>query len=59
MGEAGELPNPNECNSTLTSGTSGAEPPLCHFSILRYLSRIQNIALSKNNRTMSIFVIFS
>ena len=24
----GQLPNTNECNSTLTSGTSGAEPHL-------------------------------
>ena len=23
----GQLPNPNECNSTLMSGTSGAQPP--------------------------------
>ena len=26
-GGGGQLPNPNECNSTLTSGTSGGAAP--------------------------------
>ena len=34
---SGQLPNPNECNSTLTSGTSGIYP---HCYILMLMSRV-------------------
>ena len=33
----GQLPNPNECKSTLTSGTSGGvAPPHTHIYIYKY-----------------------
>ena len=54
--EGGQLPNPNECNSTLTSGTRGVYPHryilMLMSGVTAYVSSTRGVVMRKvpNNR---------